>query len=223
MSNNVIAIDGPAASGKSTVARRVAAATGGCYVDSGALYRAVTWQALRKGLNTADPAATVRLAQELPIEFFLVDGAVRFRVDGIEPGRELRTETINQNVSKVAATPGVRQKVGDWLRDMTRFGGLVVEGRDIGTAVFPAARHKFYLDASAEERARRRYAEMVDGKLPLTQKAVDESLKKRDQMDSTRKADPLKTAPDAVVIDSTNMGIDEVAQFIVAQVVKKSN
>ena len=218
MSNKVIAIDGPAASGKSTVAKRVAAGLGCLYVDSGALYRAVTWKALRSGVETNSPSALSTLLVGFPIRFSVAGGAVGFTLDNVDPGMELRTERVNSHVSEVAATPEVRSCVNEWLRSMTRFGDLVVEGRDIGTAVFPSAGFKFYLDAAPEERARRRYAEIATDKGGVSKTDIGESLKKRDRFDSNRQKDPLRIAPDAVVIDSTGMSIQNVADMILEQV-----
>ena len=213
----IVAIDGPSASGKSTVARRVASELGSLYVDSGALYRAVTWRVLRDGLAPDDPAQVIPCMAGADMNFFVDAGAVKFRVDGVEPGEALRTETINRGVSPVAATPAVRRQVVAWLRGLVEFGPLVMEGRDIGTAVFPDAPHKFYLDASAEERARRRHAEMDHGTEKMSLSAVGSSLQRRDKIDSSRKMDPLRTAADAVIVDSTSMSIAEVVAFIVAR------
>jgi len=214
-SDNVIAIDGPAASGKSTVARRVAQELGRLYVDSGSLYRAVTWQTLEEGGTGDDPVAINRSLEACRLEFSADEGRVGFKVNGRLLDRELRSDEINAHVSPVAAQPVVREQVVAWLRELTRFGELVMEGRDIGTAVFPSARHKFYLDASPEERARRRHKEMADGREGAG--AVDDvgaSLRRRDKIDSTRKKDPLRTAPDAVIIDSTDLTIDQVVARI---------
>ena len=212
--NNVIAIDGPAASGKSTVAKRVAAATNGLYVDSGALYRAITWKALKEKTDTTDFVANAKLAQSIEPEFYISDSAVCFKIDGQELNEELRTPEINHHVSFIAATPEARDMVVSWLRKMPKLGNLVMEGRDIGTAVFPDAANKFYLDASPEERARRRHAEQADneGKQSVTE--VDSSLKRRDKIDSSRKKDPLKIADDAIIIDSTGKSIEDVVDFI---------
>jgi cytidylate kinase len=218
MSSKIIAIDGPAASGKSTVAKRVAAGLGYLYVDSGALYRGVTWHALRSDVDTRDAAAVGRLLPDFPIHFSTSAGAVVFTIDGMDPGMALRSETVNSHVSGVAATPEVRNQVNVWLRDMTRFGNLVVEGRDIGTAVFPSSEFKFYLDASPEERARRRYAEIAEKKDGLSKTDIGESLRKRDTIDRNRKKDPLRVAQDAVVIDSTGMGVDDVVTFVLDRV-----
>lgn len=214
----VVAIDGPAASGKSTVARRVAAAVGFLYVDSGSLYRGITWKALRRGVSVDNEAAVLSLLDRLDVRFDTVDGRVQFSLDGEDPGDGIRSMAVNERVSKVATMPAVRRKVNTWLRDMLRLGALVVEGRDIGSAVFPGAQWKFYLDADPEERARRRHAETV-GKVPdVDAEAIRSGLRMRDDMDSRRKMDPLKTAPDAMIIDTTHLSIDEVVTKIASAV-----
>lgn len=221
MQSEIIAIDGPAASGKSTVARRVASALGLLYVDSGALYRAVTWEALNRSVDTSSPESVGKMLPDFPISFLTLDGAVAFRINGRDPGQALRVSPVNDHVSRIAAMPAVRSAVNSWLRDMVRMGGLVVEGRDIGTAVFPNASHKFYLEASAEERARRRHAELSGSGVAVTADEVQKALKNRDRSDSSRAVDPLRVAGDAVVVDSTGMGIDEVARSIVEHIRRK--
>jgi CMP/dCMP kinase len=221
MPDQVIAIDGPSASGKSTVARKVAALMGYLYVDSGAVYRAVTWKALQKG-TVADADALKAMIGQTSIECFARDGAVRFKLDGVELVSELRTERVNENVSVVSAIPDVRTKVVNWLRSMLKFGNLVMEGRDIGTAVFPEAKFKFYLDADPVERARRRSAELAGSGASVQVSAVHDSLKRRDKIDSSRKLDPLKIAPGAVVIDTTSMNADAVAQEIAGRIREKA-
>jgi cytidylate kinase len=211
----VVAIDGPAASGKSTVARRVARALQRVYVDSGALYRGVTWMALHRGVDTSDSAAVVRLAESLKPAFAVNDGAVRFTLDGEDPGGGIRTQAVNDNVSRVAAQPDVRERVTGWLREMAAYGDLVMEGRDIGTAVFPHARWKFYLDASPEERARRRLAESRER---VDAEAISRSLHRRDAADSRRTAAPLRVADDAVVVDTTGKTIEQVVEQVLASI-----
>ncbi len=206
----VIAIDGPAASGKSTVAKRVAAERGWLYVDSGALYRAMTFSVLERVTAEAGTGAIAAAAGVIDADFFVEDGRVTFRMDGETPGEALRTERINQHVSLVAAVPEVRAKVTAWLRGMRSLGDLVVEGRDIGTAVFPDAEWKFYLDASAEERARRRHREMAEGDVA----DVAASLTRRDRIDSGRKVAPLRSADGAHRIDSTGLGIEDVVALV---------
>jgi CMP/dCMP kinase len=210
----VIAIDGPSASGKSTVARRVASALGLRYVDSGALYRGVTWLALREGVPPEDAAALERLLERADVRFGVADGAVRFTLNGTDPGLALRGADVNANVSEVAAAPAVRHRVVAWLREMRALGGLVMEGRDIGTRVFPDTPYKFYLDASPEERARRRHAEDAGRGSAASLGTVQASLQHRDRIDTSRRADPLKVAPGATVIDSTGMEIDDVVAVV---------
>lgn len=217
----VIAIDGPAASGKSTVARGVAEALGYFYVDSGALYRGMTWVALRKKVPVTDAKTLVSAIQGVKMDFFVDGNAVKFGIDGIKLGCELRTDEINENVGAVSAVPEVRAMVVDRLRSLTRYGNLVVEGRDIGTAVFPDARHKFYLDADPSERARRRHAELVGGCDEVSGRTVESvkaSLMRRDKVDSGRKTAPLKVASDAFVINSTYMLAEQVIGGIVQRI-----
>ncbi len=218
MSERVVAIDGPSASGKSTVARRVAQALGWLYVDSGALYRGVTWQALQDGVDTGSADALGELVRGMDISFHVADGAVSFRIGGRQLGLELRSDEINAHVSPVAVAPEVRAHVVRWLREMRALGSLVVEGRDIGTAVFPETPFKFYLDASPEERARRRHLEMTGRNEDANLDRVGDSLKRRDRIDSSRKTDPLRIADGAMVIDSTAMGIDEVVKAVLEKV-----
>ena len=214
----IIAIDGPAASGKSTIGRRVAQALGLLYVDSGAVYRGVTWAALRRGVDTSVPGAVADLVTALPIEFLEEEGSVRFQIDGVDPGDAIRSDDVNHHVSPVAAVPEVRRAVVSWLRGMTQLGGLVMEGRDIGSVVFADTPFKFYLDASAEERARRRHVEQGGEASEAGIAAMNASLKRRDTIDSTRKADPLKVAEGAIIVNSTGMGIDDVVDFVLQTV-----
>ena len=213
-SNTVIAIDGPAASGKSTVARRVASALGYLYVDSGALYRSVTWWLLRQGIPASDTARVLEALPRLEVEFRIGDGTVKYLVGGEDPGVEIREPAINENVSLMAAMPEVRARVTAWLQRMRGLGHLVMEGRDIGTAVFPDSPHKFYLDADPAERARRRHLEVVAAQRGTTVQDIGASIQKRDTLDSGRKTAPLRLAPGAAVVDSTRMTIEEVVRFI---------
>ncbi len=213
-----IAIDGPSASGKSSVSKGVAAELGFIYVDSGALYRGVTWQAIRKGVDTTDAAAMAESMHNAEWDFFVQEGAAIFSIDGDVPVQELREKDVREAVADVAAIPAVRKFVVESLQSLENFGSLVMEGRDIGTVVFPDSPYKFYLDADPEERAMRRYRELVAAGEDEKADAVMESLKKRDQIDSTRKTDPLVVAPGANVIDSTSMTLDEVIQAIIDNV-----
>lgn len=216
--HTVIAIDGPSASGKSTVARSVARRLGYLYVDSGAVYRGVTWEALQQGIDTADARAVGEAVSGWRVELHAGQGAVCFTIEGREPVAALRSESVNRCVSPVAAVPAVRRCVVGWLRDALRFGALVMEGRDIGTAVFPDAAHKFYLDADPAERARRRQGELAGAGRSVALGRVADSLARRDVIDRTRAADPLQVAPGAVVIDSTSLAAEEVVSLILEHV-----
>lgn len=210
----IIAVDGPSASGKSSVSKGVAAALGFIYVDSGALYRGVTWQAIRKGVDPQDPSAVIDCMFEAEWDFFVRQGASTFSIDGDIPEQELREKDVRESVAVVAAIPEVRKFVVESLQSLVNFGSLVMEGRDIGTVVFPDSPYKFYLDADPEERAMRRYRELVSAGEDEKAHEVMESLKKRDQMDATRKVDPLVVAPGAHIINSTSMTLEEVIQTI---------
>lgn len=214
----VIAIDGPSASGKSTVARLLASETRGVYVDSGSLYRGITWKALESGINTKDAPAVIDLLKRTNWNFSLQDGAVRFRMDGVDPGLALRSEIVHEHVSDIAAIPEVREFVVEKLREMQSMGSLVMEGRDIGSVVFPNTPYKFYIDADPGERARRRFLETANGRqLRVNAEAVLSSLLSRDQKDSERATAPLKIADGAIVINTTNMALEEVVKMIIGK------
>ncbi len=220
MPNKVIAIDGPSASGKSTVARKVGARLGYKYVDSGALYRGLAWKVTELGGHASDPVEVIAMIKRIKIKFFIEDEAVRYKIDGYEPREEIRSEKVNESVSFVAAIPEIRAQVTQWLQEMIKFGNLVMEGRDIGTVVFPDAVAKFYLDASPEERARRRHAEFNRDTAATDVGRVMVSLTNRDKRDSDRKTAPLKLAEDAQVVDTTGLIIDQVVDEIVKRIGK---
>ena len=202
----VIAIDGPAGSGKSTVARAVAARLGLPYLDTGAMYRSVAFAALRRGIDPDDVAVVARLACETDID--VGDTVV---VDGVDATIEIRGPEVTRAVSAVAANPDVRREMVARQREWAdKHGGGVIEGRDIGSVVFPHAELKVYLTASDEERARRRAKEVAD--LDYDQVAAD--IARRDHVDSTRSASPLQIADDAVLIDTTGRTIDEIVDDI---------
>ena len=210
-----IAIDGPSASGKSTVSKGVAQALGFVYVDSGAFYRGVTWHALRQNADPNNAEAVLESMHDADWDFFIKDGAVFFSVNGVVPVQELREKEVREAVALVAAIPEVRKFVVETLQSLENFGSLVMEGRDIGTVVFPDTPFKFYLDADPEERAKRRYRELVAAGENEKAEEVMKSLQQRDQIDSTRKTAPLSVAPGARVVDTTNMTLDEVIETIV--------
>ncbi|HMP88655.1 MAG TPA: (d)CMP kinase [Kiritimatiellia bacterium] len=222
MSNNrdaiVIAIDGPSASGKSTVARLAAQKLGFNYVDSGSFYRGITWKALREGLDTSDSQQVVALINRIDFVCFLQDGAVEFSIDGEEPGEQIRSQPVQEHVSDIAAVPEVRVFLVNMLRETARFGSLAMEGRDIGTVVFPDSPFKYYLDADPEERARRRYNELAKKSEYNDVSEVYDSLARRDHKDTTRKAAPLQIALGAKVIDSTRMNAEQVVDVILEDI-----
>jgi len=218
--SKVIAIDGPSGAGKSSVSRLVGEKLGFLHVDSGALYRIMTWQALVQGVNTDDPAAVAAFADKVEIECRPESGRIVYYVGGIEPKDELRTPEINAHASQVATVKEVRDRITALLRSLVKFGDLIIEGRDITTAVFPDSPNRFYLTASAEARARRRQKEEVEkGIANQSAEAVKASLLARDQIDSTRKYAPLKKADGVIEIDSSDMTLDEVVTAVLSQVV----
>lgn len=214
----IIAIDGPAASGKSTVAREVAKRLDCIYVDSGSLYRGVTWKMLQEGVNTKNPLLVLKALLKSKWTFEVRDRAVVFSIDGREPGEALRDKEVREAVSDVAAIPGVRVFVVSHLRKLQRLGPLAMEGRDIGSVVFPKTPYKFYLDADPEERARRRHAELLaKGETEKAQEVL-ESLQRRDQKDSSRKTAPLKIADGAYVIDTSAYDVEGVVRVLMDRI-----
>lgn len=200
------------------MAREAAKRLGGVYVDSGALYRGVTWKVLQQGLAADDSDVVARALGAMRVTFRLEDGAVRFCIDGDDPGAAIRSEEVAGSVSHVAAVPEVRQAVTGWLREMTRFGPLVMEGRDIGTVVFPETPFKFFLTARADVRARRRRQDLARQQEELDEGQVLCSLCRRDEMDSARPAAPLRAAPDAIMLDTSDMTIESVVRHVVEAV-----
>ena len=211
----VVAIDGPSGAGKSSVSRIVGEKIGFLHVDSGALYRILTWQCLAAGVDMDDPEVIAAHTARVEIECRPENGRIAYYVNGEQPGERIRTPDINANASKVAREKPVRDYVTSLLRGMVKYGDLVVEGRDITTAVFPDSPARFYLTASAEARARRRQKEEVDkGIANQSTEAVKASLLARDAIDSTRKYAPLKKADGAIEIDSSDLTLDEVVELV---------
>jgi cytidylate kinase len=200
----VVAIDGPAASGKSSVARKLARSLGFSYVNSGAMYRAVTWELLREQIDPARPDRVEAALGRMKLDSgFSENGDSYIRINAEIPDLELRQIEVNQAVSAYSAIPAVRNLIGQRLRSMCQGLDVVMEGRDIGTAVFPDSPHKFYLDASPEIRRRRRAAQ-----------GQDDSIEHRDKLDSTRRVAPLSVASDAHVIDTSHLDIEGVVAHI---------
>jgi cytidylate kinase len=212
----VLCIDGPSGSGKGTVARRVAEALGWGYLDSGALYRLVALAAEAAGISLDDEAGLARLAAGLPVRF--ESGGERVWLGEREVLDELRTERCGDRASRVAALPAVREALKDLQRGFARAPGLVADGRDMGTVIFPEAPFKVFLTASAEERARRRYKQLKDKGFDVNLAALFEEVTARDRRDAERAVAPLRPAGDARVIDSTSMAIDETVAEVLDEV-----
>jgi cytidylate kinase len=208
----IIAIDGPSGAGKGTVSRTVSQALGYRHIDTGAMYRAVGWKAAQEGLSFEDEDALTALARRIDI---VVEGGI-VSVDGREITKDIRTPDMDKAASAVARLPRVREVLVDRQRTLGAAGGVVMEGRDIGTVVFPHADVKIYLDASAEERARRRANDPAHTGGKAGQAAVAASIEARDRSDITRTASPLTLADDAVRIDTTGMPIHAVVDRVMA-------
>ncbi|MGM9906980.1 (d)CMP kinase [Limosilactobacillus sp.] len=217
-----VAIDGPASAGKSTVAKLVAKRFNYVYCDTGAMYRVVTLAALRKGLSMDDTDQIVRLAQQIKISFQPGDPEQRVFLDGDEVTQDIRQGEIDKNVSAVAAIPAVRTEMTNQQRKIAQAGGIVMDGRDIGTTVLPKAPVKIFMVATAHERARRRYVEnKAKGIATASLAELQKEIELRDQKDSTRAVSPLTQAPDAVRLDTTNLSIDQVVDEI-SKIIKKT-
>jgi len=211
---STITIDGPAASGKSTIGELLARQLDYLYFDTGVMYRAVTWAALSRGIEIADETAVTQLAERLQIDVAPPDTddgrQYTVRADGVDVTWELRTPAVDAHVSTVSAYPGVRRAMVTQQRRVAAEGGVVMVGRDIGTVVLPDADLKLYLDASVEERARRRWKEIQARGEAADYAAVLAAMRRRDQIDSNREVSPLRVADDAVVVDTTDLAIAEV-------------
>jgi CMP/dCMP kinase len=219
MKPTTIAIDGPAASGKSTIAAALARKLNYLYFDTGVMYRAATWAALDRGVAISDEAAVTRLTESLQIDVkppSQADGRQSdVLCDGVDVTWAIRAPEVDANVSPVSVYPGVRSALTAQQRRIGLRGNVVMVGRDIGTVVLPEAPLKIYLDASAEERARRRFSEVqARGDQSQTYEAILENVKRRDAIDSGRATAPLRAAPDAVIIDSTDLSVEEVVERV---------
>ncbi len=211
----IIAIDGPAGSGKSTTAKLVAQALGFLHLDTGAMYRAVTLAALRQKADFADEKLIVQIAKKCKIDLRPRRSGLQVFLDGEEVTEAIRLPEVTEAVGPVAGNPGVRKVLVELQRAFAKNAGVVAEGRDIGTVVFPDADLKIYLVASLEERARRRQAEMAQNGIHLRSDELMAAIKRRDDDDSMRKHSPLKKPEDAVVLDTSNMSIEQQVSFVV--------
>lgn len=214
----VIAVDGPSGAGKSSVSKAVGQRMGFLHVDSGALYRIVTWQCLENNIDTSNPEAVAAFAKTLEIHYSAEEGRIVYEINGIRPDKELREPRINAHASPVATVPEVRQRITSDLRAMTKFGDLIIEGRDITTAVFPDTPARFYLEADPAVRAARRQLEEVQkGVANQSVEDVKASLLARDKIDSSRACAPLRKADGVIAIDSTYLTLEEVIQSVIDQ------
>ena len=223
----VIAIDGPAGAGKSTVAKELARRLGFTYLDTGAMYRALTLKALRQKFNLEDEKALIELACKTSVELKTnKQQEVRIFLDKEDVSEAIRSHEVTNNTFYMARAPQVREVMVDLQRKISSRRDIVVEGRDVGTVVFPDATYKFYLDADFEERARRRIKELEEKGQQIEAQKLTQELKERDQKDFSRKVGPLKRADDAIVIDSTHLSIEntieKIIQIIKSQKVKMS-
>lgn len=205
-----IAIDGPAASGKSTVARRIAEKLGYTFINTGAMYRAIAWYAIQKGISPKDSDAVTALLPNAPLSFGKEGSSSIILCDGVKLSSELTTGEVNASVSIIAAIPAVRTMLVEFQREYNRNEPVVMEGRDIGTVVFPNTRFKYFVTASEEVRQARRSAE-----------GLTDSIAERDKKDASREASPLVKADDALLVDTSDMTIDEVVDAIVQDINSK--
>ncbi len=219
----IVTIDGPAGSGKSTVARHVAQRLGLFYIDTGAMYRCLALKAWRLGLDPKDAAAMIRMARTtaLAMTYDPDTSDLRVRLDGEDVTEEIRQPRVTQHVSSIAKIKEVRQAMVKIQRRLAKGRRAILEGRDTTTVVFPDAYKKFYLDATAEERVHRRYLEMKEKNIPVDEPAVRQDIERRDRLDSTREHAPLRRSPEAVYIDTTHLSIDEVTGKVIEEIKKR--
>lgn len=223
MNNNVInvAIDGPAGAGKSTISRAAAKAVGFIYVDTGALYRTVGVNALRKGIDTKDKAAVAATLGDISVDLVFENGEQKVLLNGENVSEEIRTPPASMAASDVSAVPEVRAFLFDLQRDIAKRSNCIMDGRDIGTVVLPDAKVKIFLTASPESRAMRRYKELIEKGTRVEYKDVLEDLIERDYNDSHREIAPLKPAEDGVIVDTTNLNLEESINEII-RIVKEA-
>jgi CMP/dCMP kinase len=215
-----IAIDGPAASGKSTTAKLVAEKLGYLHIDTGAMYRAITWKVLQKKLSLEDENNIVALAQNSTVRLLVTNDGNKVFLDDDDITQAIRMPNVSRSVSAVSSFAGVRNVMVREQRTMSAEGGVVLEGRDIGTVVLPNAELKIFMIANVEERARRRKHDLASNGIDANETDIVHELELRDKKDSTRVASPLKKAHDAVELDTSHLSIDEQVEFIVTRAVK---
>ena len=212
----IIAIDGPAGSGKSTIAKMIARELGFTYIDTGAMYRAVALKIKRLGINPDDPEAVLEVLKNTQIDLKPSEKGVKVFLDGEEVSDKIRTEEIGKIASKIARHKKVREILVQMQRELgKRAKNAVIEGRDTGTVVFPDADIKFFLTASAEVRAERRYRELKEKGLDVSYDKILREVQERDRLDKTRKESPLKPAEDAIIIDTSDKDINQVFRHLI--------
>lgn len=215
----IIAIDGPAGSGKSTVALEVAQKLGYQCVDTGAMYRAITWKAMKQGISFENETELALLTRKSRFGFRMSEkDPLAMDLDGEDITSAIRQQAISENVSKVSKHPAVRKEMVVWQRKLAEKGNVVVEGRDIGTVVFPNAEHKFFIEAKLETRVQRRYEELKRKEPGMTLKRVEQEVAGRDYRDRHREVSPLTKTPDAIYIDTTSLTPEQVVEKILKYV-----
>ncbi len=219
----VIAIDGPSGAGKSTVARLLAQRLGYIYIDTGALYRSIGWKAKKENLDTTDENALADLCGRTEVTIKQDNSDPRFYVDDHDVTREIRTPEMGMMASIVSKSPAVRARLLTMQRELGKNGGVVMDGRDIGTVVFPGADRKFFLEASAEERGKRRYRELKEKGMDVDLAQITREIMDRDSQDRGRSISPLRKADDALLIDSSFLSIEQVVDRMLAEIKKVKN
>jgi cytidylate kinase len=214
----VIALDGPSGAGKSTLARLLAQKLGYIYIDTGAMYRAIGWKAKQEGIDPSDEQKLAELCLRTEVLIMNDNGDPRVSVDGRDVSGEIRTPEMGMMASAVSKSPAVRARLLTLQRELGSNGGVVMDGRDIGTVVFPGAEVKFFLDANSEERGRRRYLELKEKGMDVDLAQITKEIQDRDKQDSCRALAPLRKADDAVLLDSTDMSIDDVLATMLSSV-----
>jgi cytidylate kinase len=220
---SIIAIDGPSGAGKSTIAKLLARRLGYTYIDTGAMYRAIGWKAKRDGVDPADEGGLARLCAGTEVTIRHDTDSQRVLVNGMDVTDEIRTPEMGMLASAVSKSPAVRARLLTLQRMLGEAGGVVMDGRDIGTVVFPHAEVKFYLDASAEERGRRRWQELKEKGMDVDRAAITEEIRARDLQDSSRSIAPLTRAADARYLDSSAMTIDDVVAAMLSHIAGRSS
>jgi cytidylate kinase len=210
----IIAIDGPAGAGKSTVCKMLAKELGYTYLDTGAMYRAIAWALLKNGLNAEESAGLDKTLARLPLSFTVEKGALSIRYEGGQLGEELRPPEITRHASRISRISSVRAFLTEWQRRLAADGKVVAEGRDMTTVVFPDAPVKVFLTADLPTRARRRQAEYLSKGITIDFSALEDQIRSRDAADQARELAPLRAAPDALVLDTSNMDISEVVNSL---------